>query len=69
MKEQKLYVCEYCNTSYNDENKALNCESNHRHPKSINKALYRSIKSDKTGYPQFINIEMDDGKVIRYERG
>lgn len=30
MKEQKLYVCEFCGTQYGDKSKAKICEDNHK---------------------------------------
>ena len=32
MKEQKLYVCEFCGTQYKEKQSALNCEKNHHTP-------------------------------------
>lgn len=35
----------------------------------LKKSEYHPYKSDKCGYPKSINIEMTDGKVIKYVRG
>ena len=35
MKERKIYVCDFCNTSYNERLEAEKCESNHKKCKGI----------------------------------
>ena len=63
------YRCEFCNTEYKNQTDAQECELNHVAPIKIKKTEYHPYKSDKCGYPKSINIEMTDGKVIKYVRG
>lgn len=68
MKEQKLYVCEFCNTSYADKSKAKQCESNHKKCVEIADTKYLAYKSDNTGKPQKVCIMFEDGTVEWYSR-
>lgn len=68
MKEQKLYVCEFCNTQYKDKQSALNCEKNHHTPKTIRQSQYHAVKCSQDGYPDRIEIVFDDGKALWYKR-
>lgn len=68
MKEQKLYICEYCGTSYKDKLKCKECEKGHKQVVKIENCNYTSINSDKTGYPSRINVTMNDGKTVTYKR-
>lgn len=63
------YRCEFCNTEYKNQIDAQECESNHITPIKIKKSEYHPYKSDKCGFPKTINIEMANGKVIKYVRG
>lgn len=42
MKEQKLYVCDYCGTQYKDKVKAMACEKGHRTPEGIANTTYHA---------------------------
>lgn len=44
MKEQKIYVCEFCNTQYKNKQSALDCEKNHHAPKTIRQPQYHAAK-------------------------
>lgn len=68
MKKVEHYVCEICGTEYAEKNKCENCEINHKKPFHIERSEYRSITQDASGYPQFIDVRMDGGKLIRYKR-
>lgn len=68
MKENKLYECEYCHTSYRDKDKAIECEKNHKHIKGILDIKYLAFKSDKSGIPNKISIEFDDGTKAWFEK-
>lgn len=68
MKEQILYMCEFCRTQYKNKNEALKCEKNHHTPKEMRQFKYHAAKSDKDGYPDVIEVVFDDGKVIKYKR-
>lgn len=68
MKEQKLYVCEYCHTQYKDKNKAIQCEKNHHFPMSFKDYKYHAAKDSQSGYPDWVEIIFEDGKCLRYHR-
>ena len=68
MKEQKLYVCEFCGTQYKEKSKALDCEKNHHTPKTMKQPQYHAAKCSQDGYPDRIEIVFEDGKVVWYKR-
>ena len=81
MKETTLYICEICGERYADKKEAENCEAAHIKPKKLTKTMkfhpYKSGKdptltryeaSQVSQYPDWIDIEMQDGKTIRYKR-
>ncbi len=68
MKEKKLYVCEVCNTSYASKEDAKKCEENHVGIRKILSYRFLPFRSDQTGYPQTIDVEMNNGKIIKYHR-
>lgn len=78
MKETMLYVCEICGESYANKKEAENCEAAHIKPKRLTKTMkFHPYKCGRdpilTGYkvsqyPDWIDIEMQDGKTVRYKR-
>jgi len=68
MKETKLYTCEFCGTAYKDKARCQECEENHSKPVKIVDAAYASFKSDQSGYPKYIVVEMEDGEEVEYRR-
>ena len=68
MKEQTLYVCEFCNTSYANKSDAKQCEDNHKRCKKIVDTKYLPYKPDKTGKPQKVCIMFNDGTCEWYSR-
>lgn len=78
MKETTLYICEICGARYANRKEAENCEAAHIKPKRITKSMkYHPYKSGKdptlthyeaSQYPDWIDIEMQDGKTVRYKR-
>lgn len=68
MKEIKLYKCEMCGTSYSQKVDCQKCEKGHRKPKSVCPSKYLPISQDATGYPKYVDVEMDNGKTVRYEK-
>lgn len=69
MKEQKMYVCEFCNTQYENKNDALKCEQNHKTPKKVKELRYREAKdAPDGGYPSRIQIEFNNGKTVWYKK-
>lgn len=68
MIERKLYECEYCYTSYSDKKEAEKCEKGHVHIKKIVESKYTALKSDQTGKPSKILVELMDGTQQWYRR-
>lgn len=78
MKETTLYVCEICKARYANKKEAENCEAAHIKPKKLTKSMkFHPYKSGKdptltryevSQYPDWIDIEMQDGKTVRYKR-
>lgn len=68
MKEQKLYICEYCNTSYKDKKQCQACEKGHCKPVKIKDCRYISLNNNIKGYPNSIYVEMEDGTTQIYKR-
>lgn len=68
MREQKLYVCDYCGTQYKDKKTCQECEKKHVAPAEILSCRYISLKINKKGYPEKIEIKMTDGSVQTYKR-
>ena len=56
------YICECCNTEFEVEADALNCEASHIQPDAIETNLWAFGKK----YPDKMNIEMGDGAVCEY---
>lgn len=68
MKKIELFVCEHCGTQYATKEQCKLCESIHCPPKEIKSCRYIPYKSDKTGYPITVQIEMSDGRTVTYKR-
>ena len=68
MKEIKRYVCDICGVEYKEKLAAKECEKSHKCCKTIVRELYHPLSVDITGYPIAIDIEMKDGKRVRYKR-
>ena len=68
MNELRKYQCEYCRTEYKDKHLCAECESNHKVKPKVKDKRYQALNTDKSGYPIDINIEFEDGKVIKYKR-
>lgn len=68
MQELKIYRCEICGTTYNTKYKCQECERGHRKPREMKPAKYLPMSQDATGYPIHIDVTMDNGKKVRYER-
>ena len=68
MVERKLYECEYCHTSYSDKKDAEKCEKSHVHIKRVVDTKYMALKSDQSGKPMKILVELMDGSQVWYRR-
>lgn len=66
MKEVKHYICEICNTEYNDKTKATECEKSHKKAVKIKDTRYLSKGQNAKGYPQKIEVEFGDGTTKWY---
>lgn len=67
MKSRTLYQCEICGREYQKESVALECESNHKKPKKVEKPLY-DVADNKVNYPASVNVIFSDGTSARYYR-
>lgn len=74
MKETTLWVCEICGERYTSITEAENCEAVHIKPKRLTKTMkFHPYKCGRdpilSQYPDWIDIEMQDGTTVRYKRG
>lgn len=65
MIEEKRYICQFCGTAYENSHSCNKCKESHHNPVGIVSAKYSCWASK---YPTIINIRMDDGEVVKYER-
>ena len=56
MKEQKLYVCDYCGTQYKEKAECKKCEEGHKLPVEIKDSKYTSIKCKWLSYANSYKI-------------
>lgn len=68
MKIVEHYICEICGTEYDDKERCAGCEGWHISPIRIEEMQHVPLKQDPYGYPLSVDIEMEDGKIIKYER-
>ena len=68
MRTVQHYVCETCGTVYADKAKAAERQKAHHAPDRIIRARYAPVSGDRTGYPQTLEVLMDDGKTATYKR-
>ena len=68
MKEVKHYICELCNTEYNEKSKAQSCEKSHIETLAIERCKYLPMHINNSAYPQSISVIMADGKTVTYKR-
>lgn len=68
MKEIKHYICEICGTEYADKKDAQDCEKGHCAPKEIVKAKFLPIGQNHKGYPESVDILMDNGEILTFKR-
>ncbi len=64
MKEQKLYVCDFCGTQYKDKKKAMACEKGHKLIARINNEGYHAGGE----LPDRVEVEFTDGSRCWYKR-
>ena len=68
VKELKQYQCEHCGAIYNNKDKAKKCEKSHKVNAEFHKMSYRSVYEDESGYPMYIEVKFEDGKVVKYKK-
>lgn len=68
MKELSKYQCEICKTEYAHKCDCTECEANHKTRAKIKEKRYLPYHKDTCGYPIDLNVEFEDGKVIKYKR-
>lgn len=68
MQELKLYRCEFCGTTYKGKENCKQCEKGHKTPVSVKASKYLSIAQNAKGYPEYVDVEMSDGQIVRYKR-
>ena len=68
MKEIMYYMCEVCNTEYDNKQKATDCEQHHKQIKKIIKCKYTAKSNDNTGLPSCIIVEFNNEEKASYIR-
>ncbi len=68
MKEQTLYICEFCETKYADKEEAKKCERSHVVAMDIVDSKYLPYKNDGTGKPHKVRIRFSDGTEWTYSK-
>ena len=66
MKTKTLFICDVCGTQYDDEDACVMCEKNHTIPKKVVEVTYIAELNKAPAYPDYITIEFDDGRRVRY---
>lgn len=67
-KQVPRFMCDKCGTCYAFAEDALRCEEGHVPAKRVRDQKYVSIASDKTGYPTYVSLVMEDGRIVRFRR-
>lgn len=68
MKQKTLWMCEVCGTEYNERIKADKCENNHKKKLKIVGKRYLSITQDRSGMPETITVQDENGNTAVYKR-
>ena len=68
MKKINLFVCELCGAQYKEEATAAKCEKNHKKIVNITSTRYLSLASNRTGYPSYIEVLLDNGEHLTFKR-
>ena len=76
MEKITYYRCSLCGQSFETEDECLACEKSHVVPVRIvdgsevdDSYCYLKSYQAEVMYPRFIYVEMDNGMIVRYERG
>ena len=64
-KEIKQYQCEICGAVYDDEEDAVDCESQHLRISAVHSKLY----GPGAKLPSTVYLKMSNGTIVRYECG
>ena len=65
MKKLELYQCEFCNTQFNDQEEARECEKSHVRIVSVIPKKYR-VREE---YPDRVIVSFENGEELSYIRG
>ncbi len=65
MKQETIYECELCHSTFYDKERCERCEKSHYIPKKI-ESCYYSFELN-TGYPKNIIIKFENGSLVKYE--
>ena len=64
MREQKLYICDYCGTQYKEKARCVECEETH-----VKISKIRDVRYHAGGkYPDRVEVVFDDGSLAYYKR-
>ncbi len=61
------YKCEMCNTEYNDEREAKNCQAFHQVPVKVEPLQYMGQKCFKRPFPFRVIVTVEDGRKAVYQ--
>lgn len=64
MREQKLYICDYCGTQYKEKVRCAECEKSHIRITKIRDINYHACGK----YPDRVEIVFDDGSFAYYKK-
>lgn len=64
MKEQKLYICDYCGTQYEEKARCAKCEKTHAKISKIRDVEYHADGK----YPDRVEVVFEDGSFAYYKQ-
>lgn len=71
MKAKTIYECEFCHTTFTDEEKCKKCENSHTKVNKIVKVYYKHPNNitpalRDTGAPRYIDVLLNNGTTVKY---
>lgn len=71
MKAKTIYECEFCHTTFTDEEKCKKCENSHTEIEKIVKVHYKHPNNitpalRDTGAPRYIDVLLNNDTTVRY---
>ncbi len=64
MREQTVYVCEFCAKEYKSKNDCQRCKDKHKRIEEIGNLYYEACAE----YPHHISVRFSDGRTLPFER-